>query len=94
MKKKQEHSTDSAMIDDTSLEHVILPDSLEQIWDNVFRNCKKLKEIVIPENVNYIDSDAFIGCTGLRRIILKSDKLESPVLLPDDIRDHVKIICR
>ena len=42
----------------TSLEQVVLPDSLVKIGANTFRNCDSLKKIIIPPKVSYIGNMA------------------------------------
>lgn len=71
---------------------MILPDILEEIWDNAFRNCRRLREIRIPRNVTYIDSETFTGCMGIRRIYLETDKIPGNGWVPDEIREKVSIV--
>ena len=52
----------------TSINDIILPESLQIIGDGTFSNCKELKSIIIPNNVWYIGTQAFGGCTGLEDI--------------------------
>lgn len=49
----------------TSLESVIIPDSVIAIGGGAFRNCKSLKRITIPDNVTEIGMYAFSDCTSL-----------------------------
>ncbi|MCH5348366.1 MAG: leucine-rich repeat domain-containing protein, partial [Oscillospiraceae bacterium] len=50
---------------DSTLESVIIPDSVERIGISAFEECTKLEEIIIPEGVKTIDDTAFLRCTGL-----------------------------
>lgn len=49
---------------------VTLPDSIAQIQEEAFKNCKNLIEIVIPDNVWGIEESAFKGCSSLHRVEL------------------------
>lgn len=52
----------------TSLDSVILPNSVNTIRANAFQNCSQLKEIVIPRGVRTIKADAFSECYALRYV--------------------------
>ena len=43
----------------TSLESVILPESVEEIHENAFYDCRSLSSIVLPEGLIKIDARAF-----------------------------------
>lgn len=64
----------SAFEDCTSLESVIMPDSVKGIGSYAFYKCSPLKSITISNNVTYIGDDAFHGCTSLESITI-SDKI-------------------
>jgi len=49
---------------------IILPDSVNNIGNNAFRNCTNLKNITIPNSVTTIGNYAFSGCTGLVNITI------------------------
>ncbi len=51
----------------SSLEHVIIPDSVEKIGADAFSHTGNLEEIVIPDSVEYIGEDAF-GYSGIKNI--------------------------
>lgn len=51
----------------TSLEKVILPESLERIGSDAFVHCGKLKNINFPKNLQHIDNGAFY-CSGLENV--------------------------
>ena len=48
----------------------IIPDSVLEIKDSVFKDCKNLKDIVINDNITMIPSYAFSGCSSLEKIII------------------------
>lgn len=52
----------------TSLDTVILPNSVNTIRSNAFEKCSQLKEIVIPRGVRTIEEDAFSECYALRYV--------------------------
>ena len=54
----------------TQLKSIILPPSLEKIWDSAFQGCSSLPSISIPDNVTNIEKDAFSGCTSLASVTL------------------------
>lgn len=49
----------------SSLESVILPDSLTSIGTYCFYNCTKLSDIALPPSLQKISNSAFQGCTSL-----------------------------
>ena len=48
--------------------YVYLPNTLEIIGNQVFRDCTELTSIIIPDNVTIIGNSAFKGCTNLKNI--------------------------
>lgn len=50
----------------TSLESVIMPDSIAVIGESAFKNCKSLQSINITDKIKNIRSYAFFGCTSLK----------------------------
>ena len=48
---------------------ITLPNSMESIPDNYFKDCKNLSSVIIPETIKTIDSGAFQN-TGIRRITI------------------------
>lgn len=78
------------------IESITLPDSLESIGKDAFRDCKALQEIVIPENVTEIGNGAFLSCTSLERAEIKGNVTElnrtfqgcsslSDIIIPDTL---------
>ena len=51
---------------------IIIPNSVEEIGENTFYNCKALESIVIPSGVNEIEEGVFYNCTSLESIILSN----------------------
>ena len=62
--------------DCTSLESMVIPDSVKSIKNWAFGYCTSLKSIVIPDSVKSIGDDAFYSCTSLESIIIP-DSVES-----------------
>ncbi len=54
----------------TSLESVIIPDSVTSIDWSAFRSCTNLKSAIIGDSVKVIDDYAFSGCTSLENITI------------------------
>lgn len=54
----------------SSIEKIILPNTVKNIDEYAFRNCAKLKSINLGDNVRTIGREAFDGCTSLKKIIL------------------------
>lgn len=54
----------------TEIEYLAIPNSIDLIEGHTFRNCTGLKSVIIPEGVR-IGLDAFKGCIGLKCITLK-----------------------
>lgn len=59
-----------AFMNNTSLEEVQLPDSLETIADKAFWGCTNLKKIELPETLEVIGDGAFGKCNNLKDIRL------------------------
>lgn len=58
-----------------NMKKVVLPNSLEEIYDYAFYNCPNLKEINIPSNVEYIGAYAFAN-TLIKSVVLPSGVTE------------------
>jgi len=54
----------------TTLEHIELPNNLENIGDNMFSGCTGLTSITIPESVSGIGENAFAECDSLSSITI------------------------
>lgn len=47
---------------DTDIKHIVLPDSIQIIQDEAFKNCTSLEVVYIPESVIDIGVSAYVGC--------------------------------
>lgn len=45
--------------------HVVIPDGIESIGWQAFKNCKEVTSVFIPESVNKIEREAFRNCSSL-----------------------------
>lgn len=54
----------------TSLQYIIIPDSVIRIEDSAFQECSSLSEIVIPPSVTTIGDKCFMDCTALEKIVI------------------------
>ena len=61
---------DGAFKNCSSLQSIILPNSVKTIGIDAFCSCSSLTNINIPEGVTAIGNGAFQGCTSLQSIIL------------------------
>ena len=59
-----------AFMEMSSIEHIHLPDSLQQIGFCAFRTCSNLIDIEIPNNVMFNGLGAFMGCVKLTSVTL------------------------
>ena len=50
--------------------HVDVPDSVTELRDNLFRNCRSMRSVNIPHSVTSIGKYAFYRCTALERVQL------------------------
>jgi hypothetical protein len=50
-----------------------LPDTVSNIYECAFFDCKHLEKISLPESVTHIDGYAFNGCTNLKEINIPSN---------------------
>ena len=57
------------------LKTVKLPETLEVIGANAFRNCSSLTEIEIPETVRTVGDNAFYGCSALASVNIPNSSL-------------------
>ncbi len=54
----------------SSIEEIVIPDSVTYIAPYAFEFCNKLKKVSLSKNVKVIESQTFCGCTELTEIIL------------------------
>lgn len=60
----------------TDVQKVVIPDSVDEIWENAFSNCTKLTEVEFGSSIKYIGYQAFRHCTALEKANLPK-KLET-----------------
>lgn len=70
----------------SSLQKVVIGDSITTIGVGAFRNCSKLKEVVIPAGVNYIGDKAFEKCDRLSLVV---SRIEKPFDISEDVFPQV-----
>jgi len=56
-----------------SIEQIIIPEGVENIYESAFLNCSSLKEVDMPESLNELGSTAFKKCTSLERVVFRND---------------------
>ena len=66
------HIPDGCFKNNLTLTSVILPDSIETIYSDVFWGCKNLKSIHLPEEVSTIGDYCFSGCDSLDSLYIPS----------------------
>ena len=54
----------------SSLESVVIPNSVTSIGDNVFDSCYFLESVIIPDSVTSIGYRAFYGCYSLESVVI------------------------
>lgn len=54
----------------SDLKRVVIPDSVTQIGEGVFRSCTKLQEVRLPETMTKIPKKMFYKCTSLKEVTL------------------------
>ena len=60
----------SAFANQTTLQSVVIPDSVTSIGNSAFSGCTRLRIITIPDSVTSIGGSAFSGCTGLTAVYI------------------------
>ena len=60
---------------ETGLTEVIIPDTVTELGQRVFKNCTALKSVVLPDHLTSLGDETFAGCTSLTEIDLP-DSLE------------------
>lgn len=54
----------------SGLEEIIIPNSVRNIWDYVFQDCKQLKKVTLGKKLRGIGHNCFEGCTALKEIVI------------------------
>ena len=52
------------------IQKVILPNSIEYIYENAFKNCSNLQEINLPNSLMFIGESAFEECISLKTVTI------------------------
>lgn len=52
----------------TSVNKVVIPDTVKEIGNYAFYNCKSLEEVVLPDGITQIGAAVFYGCSSLKKI--------------------------
>ena len=58
------------VISNSSLQSIVIPESVTEIGDGTFWGCDSLQSIVIPDSVTEIGKEAFYGCYLLQNIVI------------------------
>ena len=66
---------------------IVIPDDVEVIETEAFRDRATLSEITIPSGVARIDKDAFSGCSGLSKIHIHVDRPNRLVVRANEFKD-------
>ena len=61
---------DYNFLSSTGLESVVIPASVNRLYNGVFQNCKSLKTVKIEGNITNMGSGEFNGCTSLESVDL------------------------
>ncbi|WP_319755536.1 leucine-rich repeat protein [uncultured Sphaerochaeta sp.] len=59
---------DNAFKNNSSVEFVVLPDSITHIGFSAFKSCENLRQIEFSKNLQFIEDEAFLSCTVLRGV--------------------------
>ena len=70
IKKGTKAICNKAFYDCSSLQSIVIPDSVNSIGEMAFYGCSSLQSIVIPDSVNSIGYYAFHGCSSLQSIVI------------------------
>lgn len=60
----------SRAFDGSAITSVVIPETITQIGQYAFRNCKNLDNVVIPDSVTTIGDSAFYACSNLRNVTI------------------------
>lgn len=53
----------------SGLESIVIPNSVESIWDEAFSECVNLTSVTFKDNVTFIGYGSFYGCTSLETFV-------------------------
>lgn len=54
----------------SSIRKVVLPNSLKEMDEHVFRNCPNLETVVFGNNLTYVSAFCFLKCSSLKHITI------------------------
>lgn len=74
----------------SSVEYVEIFDSIKDIGERAFANCKNMTELTLPSSLESIGKGAFKGCSGIKSLTINCDIS----LLPDGALKDVKSLER
>ena len=75
----------------TSLEKIVIPDSVTKIGDKAFKDCTGLTSIAIGASVKEIDKTAFDGCSALKTIFVpKGETTFFHSILPSELHSLIE----
>lgn len=66
---------DFSFQNETSIESITLPDSIQSIGSSAFSGCTSLKSVVLPAGLQEIQTAVFSGCTALTDIVIPDSLL-------------------
>lgn len=61
---------------ETAVVSVVIPDSVTEIDEGAFLNCRQLQEVIMGNGVTKINSFAFYGCSQLKTVVLSENLQE------------------
>jgi hypothetical protein len=67
-----------------NLKTVLLPETMEYIDKETFKDCSSLESIAIPQSVSYIGNLAFDGCTSLKTVQFAQDAVLTELGHPEE----------
>lgn len=71
----------------SNLKKIVLPDSVETIDINAFKDCINLEEIYLSKNIKFIHEDAFINCPKLKVINEKKISIDEYIK-----KNNIKVV--
>ncbi|MBR5977874.1 MAG: leucine-rich repeat protein, partial [Verrucomicrobia bacterium] len=64
---------EAAFKDNTTLTHVLIPNSVTSIGSEAFRGCTNLQEMIMPNSVTRINWAAFMDCANLGNLVISEN---------------------
>ncbi|SFQ29494.1 Leucine rich repeat-containing protein [Lachnospiraceae bacterium XBB1006] len=66
---------DAWAFNETEIEEILIPQSVEKIEKGAFGNCEYLKKITLPKGINYLGTGVFYESYGIEKIRIESKKI-------------------